>query len=142
LFSNIKKSSVHIFLINKNFQNFQIYLFCQLNHTMSLTLCKFAKFQIYWIGRNVLNVDYNICSRQNYFLIFLYIDKHLTFKIIYSVNWFRHCLQLYASVQNFMSIGQVEVRQISIIRFVADKQTTRSEVEEKCCKKNNVKQPS
>jgi hypothetical protein len=51
-----------------------------------------------------------------------------------------HSLHLYASVQNFKSIGQVEVCHISIIRFAADghtknKQTTRSEVKEKSCRK-------
>jgi hypothetical protein len=70
----------------------------------------------------------------NEFLILLsYIKKIVTFKfylqilkkitickIIYSVNRIMHCLQHYASVQNFRS-GKAEVCQISITRYVADK---------------------
>jgi hypothetical protein len=65
LFSNIeKKLFFKIFLGYQNFVNFQNYLFCQLIHALSPTLCKCAKFQIEWTGRSVLNIDYKICSRQ------------------------------------------------------------------------------
>jgi hypothetical protein len=39
------------------------------------TLRKCAKFQIDWTGQSVLNIDYKICRRQNYFFYFLYRKK-------------------------------------------------------------------
>jgi hypothetical protein len=76
LFLNIKKNDFSILLIHKKIQN---YLFCQLIPVLSATLHKCSKFQMDWTGRNVLNIDYKICSRQNYFFNFLILKKFFQF---------------------------------------------------------------